>query len=128
MVRYRGDRSFVMADIPGIIEGASEGRGLGYRFLRHIERNSTLLFMVPCDTADIQKEYQILLNELKNYNPDLLDKKRILAITKSDMLDALMMEQMKQLLPEGIPAIFISSVAQYNIDQLKDMIWMQINE
>jgi GTP-binding protein len=127
MVRYRGDRSFVMADIPGIIEGASEGKGLGHRFLRHIERNSSLLFMVACDSSDIQKEYNILVNELKKYNPDLLDKRRILAITKSDMLDEIMMEQMKELLPEGIPTIFISSVAQYNIDQLKDMIWMQIN-
>lgn len=127
MVRYRGDRSFVMADIPGIIEGASEGRGLGHRFLRHIERNSTLLFMVACDSPDIQKEYNILVNELKNYNPDLLDKKRILAITKSDMLDEVMMNQMKPLLPPGVPSIFISSVAQYNIDALKDMIWLQIN-
>jgi GTP-binding protein len=127
MVKYRGDRSFVMADIPGIIEGASEGRGLGYRFLRHIERNSSLLFMVACDSPDIKKEYNILVNELKNYNPDLLDKRRILAITKSDMMDDVMMEQMKSLLPEGIPTIFISSVAQYNIDLLKDLIWTQIN-
>jgi GTP-binding protein len=127
MVRYRGDRSFVMADIPGIIEGAAEGRGLGHRFLRHIERNSSLLFMIACDSADIKKEYKILVNELKKYNPELLHKKRILAITKSDMLDEQMMTEMKALLPKDIPAIFISSVTGYNIDRLKDMIWEQIN-
>lgn len=127
MVRYRGDRSFVMADIPGIIEGAAEGRGLGHRFLRHIERNSSLLFMIACDSADIKKEYKILVNELKKYNPELLHKKRILAITKSDMLDEQMMSEMKALLPKDIPAIFISSVTGYNIDRLKDMIWEQIN-
>jgi GTP-binding protein len=127
MVRYRGDRSFVMADIPGIIEGAAEGRGLGHRFLRHIERNSTLLFMIACDTKDIRAEYEVLVNELKKYNPELLHKKRLLAITKCDMLDELMMEQMKPTLPSGIPAIFISSVTGMNVDRLKDMIWEQIN-
>lgn len=127
MVRYRGDRSFVMADIPGIIEGAAEGRGLGHRFLRHIERNSSLLFMIACDAQDIKKEYKILVNELKKYNPELLHKKRILAITKSDMLDDQMMTEMKALLPKDLPAIFISAVSGYNIDRLKDMIWEQIN-
>ncbi|MEY3398450.1 MAG: hypothetical protein RL220_1044 [Bacteroidota bacterium] len=127
IVKYRDMKSFVMADIPGIIEGAAEGRGLGHRFLRHIERNSTLLFMIPCDAKDIRKEYEILLNELKKYNPELLDKKRILAITKCDMLDAVMMEQMKEMLPEGIPAVFISSASGMNLDRLKDMIWHQIN-
>jgi GTP-binding protein len=127
MVRYRGDRSFVMADIPGIIEGAAEGRGLGHRFLRHIERNSSLLFMIACDAQDIKKEYKILVNELKKYNPELLHKKRILAITKSDMLDEQMMTEMKALLPKDLPPIFISAVSGYNIDRLKDMIWEQIN-
>lgn len=127
MVRYRGDRSFVMADIPGIIEGAAEGKGLGHRFLRHIERNSTLLFMIACDSDDIKKEYKILLNELKKYNPELLHKKRILAITKCDMMDEEMTKQMKKLLPKAIPSIFISAVSGLNIDKLKDMIWEQIN-
>lgn len=127
MVRYRGDRSFVMADIPGIIEGAAEGRGLGHRFLRHIERNSTLLFMIACDTKDIRAEYDILVNELKKYNPELLHKRRLLAITKCDMLDETMMEQMRELLPPDIPVVFISAVSGMNIDRLKDMIWEQIN-
>ena len=128
MVRYRGDRSFVMADIPGIIEGAAEGRGLGHRFLRHIERNSTLLFMIACDTKDIRAEYEVLVNELKKYNPELLHKKRLLAITKCDMLDEVMMDQMKPMLPNGIPSIFLSSVTGMNVDRLKDMIWEQINQ
>lgn len=128
MVRYRGDRSFVMADIPGIIEGAAEGKGLGHRFLRHIERNSSLLFMISCDSPDIKKEYQVLVNELKKFNPELLDKKRILAITKCDMMDETMIEEMKALLPEGIPHVFISAVSGMNIDTLKDMIWEQINQ
>ena len=128
MVRYRGDRSFIMADIPGIIEGAADGKGLGHRFLRHIERNSSLLFMIGCDSSDIKKEYAILLNELKRYNPDLLDKKRLLAITKCDMLDAQMMEEMKALLPADIDYIFISSVSGYNIEKLKDQVWNQIKE
>jgi GTP-binding protein len=127
MVRYRDDRSFVMADIPGIIEGAAEGRGLGHRFLRHIERNSSLLFMISADSNDIQKEYDILVNELKKFNPELLHKKRLLAITKSDMLDETMMEQMKLLLPKGLESIFISAVTGMNIQKLKDLIWAQIN-
>jgi GTP-binding protein len=127
MVRYRNDRSFVMADIPGIIEGAAEGKGLGHRFLRHIERNAALLFMIPCDTKSIKGEYAILENELRKYNPDLLDKRRLLAITKCDMLDQQMMEEMKAELPDGIPAVFISAVSMLNIDVLKDMIWTSIN-
>lgn len=127
VVGYRGDRSFVMADIPGIIEGAAEGRGLGTRFLRHIERNSILLFMVPADAKDIKNEYSILLNELKQYNPELLDKKRLLAISKVDMLDEELMAEMQKELPENIPSIFISSVSQYNLDKLKDLIWQAIN-
>lgn len=127
LVRYRDNRSFIMADIPGIIEGASEGKGLGHRFLRHIERNSTLLFMIACDSADIKKEFKILNSELKKFNPELMDKKRILAITKCDMLDDVMMKQMKKLLPRGTDHIFISSVSGFNVDRLKDMIWEQIN-
>jgi GTP-binding protein len=127
MIRYRGDRSFVMADIPGIIEGASEGKGLGHRFLRHIERNSSLLFMVGCDSTDITKEYEILLNELQKYNPELLHKIRLLAITKCDMMDEQMMNEMAPTLPKDIPHIFISAVSGYNIDKLKDKVWEQIN-
>ena len=128
IVSYRDYRSFIMADIPGIIEGAAEGRGLGHRFLRHIERNSTLLFMIACDTKDIRAEYEVLVNELKKYNPELLHKKRLLAITKCDMLDEVMMDQMKPMLPNGIPSIFLSSVTGMNVDRLKDMIWEQINQ
>lgn len=127
MVRYRDDRSFVMADIPGIIEGASEGKGLGHRFLRHIERNSTLLFMIPCDADNIIKQYDILINELKKYNSELLDKPRILAITKSDMLDDELIAEMKKECPKDIPTVFISAAAQKNIDTLKDMLWNSIN-
>lgn len=127
MVSYRDDRSFIIADIPGIIEGASEGKGLGYRFLRHIERNSALLFMIPCDTDDVAKEYDILLTELGNYNSELLHKDRILAITKCDMLDDEMTEQMKKTLPNGVKSIFISSVSGKNIQQLKDMLWATLN-
>ncbi len=127
MVKYRDYKSFVMADIPGIIEGAAEGRGLGHRFLRHIERNAVLLFMIPCDTKDILAEYQILLNELKAFNPELLHKKRLLAITKADMLDDQMMREMKLLLPKDVPALFISAVAQVNIDVLKDELWRMMN-
>ena len=127
MVSYRDDRSFIMADIPGIIEGASEGKGLGYRFLRHIERNYALLFMIPCDTDDITKEYDILLTELGNYNSELLHKDRILAITKCDMLDDEMTEQMKKTLPKGVKTVFISSVSGQNIQQLKDMLWTTLN-
>ncbi|MDQ2180569.1 GTPase ObgE [Marinifilum sp. D714] len=127
IVAYRDDRSFIMADIPGIIEGAHEGRGLGLRFLRHIERNSVLLFMVAADSDDIHKEYKILLNELKQFNPELLDKQRLLAITKSDMLDEELIDEIKQDLPD-VPCVFISSVAQKGIMELKDMIWKAINE
>ncbi|MUP37860.1 GTPase ObgE [Labilibaculum euxinus] len=127
IVSYRDNRSFVMADIPGIIEGAHEGRGLGLRFLRHIERNSVLLFMVAADSDDIHNEYKILLNELKQFNPELLDKQRLLAITKSDMLDQELIDEMKQDLPE-IPHVFISSVAQKGLAELKDMLWKAINE
>lgn len=128
MVPYRGHRSFVMADIPGIIEGAHEGKGIGHRFLRHIERNAVLLFMIPCDTQDIKKEYNILLNELKQYNAQLLDKKRILAITKSDMLDDELEAEMKKQLPKDVQSIFISAVSQKNLTQLKDLLWEAINQ
>ncbi len=127
IVSYRDHKSFVMADIPGIIEGAHEGKGLGLRFLRHIERNSMLLFMIPSDADDIRKEYGILVSELEKYNPELLDKDRILAITKSDMLDDELMNEMKEELPEGIDAIFISSHTQMNLIQLKDMLWQRLN-
>lgn len=128
IVSYRDNRSFVMADIPGIIEGASKGKGLGIRFLRHIERNSVLLFLVPSDTnRSIIEEYEILLNELQQYNPELMQKPRILAVSKSDMLDDELMNEMKQELP-AIPTIFISSVAQKGLLELKDMLWKAINE
>jgi GTP-binding protein len=126
IVKYRDYRSFIMADIPGIIEGAHTGKGLGLRFLRHIERNSLLLFMVPADSEDIHKEYKILLNELKQYNPELLHKDRILAITKSDMLDDELITGIKKDLPK-IPIVFISSVAQKGLTELKDMIWERLN-
>ncbi|MCF6169419.1 MAG: GTPase ObgE [Bacteroidales bacterium] len=122
IVAYRDHQSFVMADIPGIIEGAHEGKGLGLRFLRHIERNSVLLFLVPADADDIKKEFHVLLNELKQYNPELLDKQRLLAISKSDMLDEELIEEIKTDLPD-VPWVFISSVAQIGLVQLKDMIW-----
>ena len=128
IVSVRDDHSFVMADIPGIIEGAHEGRGLGTRFLRHIERNSVLLFMIPADSDDIAADYDILLGELTQYNPELLDKERFLAITKCDMLDEELIEQMKAHLPEGIESIFISSVANMNITQLKDMLWRALTK
>ena len=126
IVSYRDDKSFVMADIPGIIEGAAEGKGLGTRFLRHIERNSVLLFMIPVDSDDIKKEYEILLEELRQYNPELLDKERLLAISKSDILDEELIEEMKQELPK-LPYIFISSITNNGITKLKDMIWKAIN-
>jgi len=126
IVSYRDNKSFVMADIPGIIEGAHEGKGLGLRFLRHIERNSILLFMVPADSEDIHKEYNILLNEIKQYNPELLDKSRLLAISKSDMLDDELKKEIIEDLP-NLPHLFISSVSNFNLDQLKDMIWKEIN-
>lgn len=126
IVKYRDFKSFIIADIPGIIEGASEGKGLGYRFLRHIERNSALLFMVPADSDDIKNEYEILLNELKEYNPELLDKTRILAVTKSDLLDEELTEEIKKDLPE-IPSIFISSITHQGLDKLKDLLWKILN-
>ena len=127
IVNYYDDKSFVMADIPGIIEGASEGRGLGHRFLRHIERNSVLLFLVPADSKDILAEYKILLKELKKFNPDLLDKQRILAISKSDMLDDELKKEIRPHLPRKIPTVFISSVANEGIKELKDLIWKTLN-
>ena len=128
IVSYRDNRSFIMADIPGIIEGASEGKGLGHRFLRHIERNSVLLFMIPADTSrTISSEYNILLNELIAFNPELKDKPRILAITKTDLLDDELQQEMIAEIPDGVPHVFISSVSQKNIQQLKDMIWRAIN-
>ena len=127
IVECRDHKSFVMADIPGIIEGAHEGRGLGLRFLRHIERNSMLLFMIPADSNDIKQEYKILLNELKQYNPELLDKERVLAISKSDMLDDELIKEIKRTLPRKIPHIFISSVTGKGIVQLKDMLWEMLN-
>jgi GTP-binding protein len=127
IVPYRDHMSFVMADIPGIIEGASEGKGLGLRFLRHIERNSVLLFMVPADSTDIKHDYEVLLNELKEYSPELLDKQRILAITKCDMLDAEMMAQMKKELPKRVDHVMISSVARFGLDELKDKLWKKLH-
>jgi GTP-binding protein len=128
MVQYRDFKSFVMADIPGIIEGAHEGKGLGTRFLRHIERNATLLFLVPADSKDIKQEYKILLNELKLYNKELLDKKRLLVISKADLLDDELMKEMKKELPRNIPHLFISSATGYQITELKDKLWQMINE
>jgi GTP-binding protein len=126
VVPYRDFKSFIVADIPGLIEGASEGKGLGYRFLRHIERNSILLFMIPADTHDIKKDFEVLLNELKKYNPELLDKKRVLAITKSDLLDEELRVEMRKELPDSIESIFISSVVNDGIDELKDLLWRAI--
>ncbi|WP_113925044.1 GTPase ObgE [Cognataquiflexum aquatile] len=126
VIPYRNEKSFVMADIPGIIEGAAEGKGLGLRFLRHIERNSILLFMIPADSDNIKNQYKILLGELQKYNPELLDKKRLLAITKADMLDEELMEQMKKEVPKDLDSIFISAVSGYNLDKLKDMLWQAI--
>lgn len=129
IVSYRGAQSFVMADIPGIIEGASEGKGLGFRFLRHIERNAVLLFMIPADTDDIRKEYSILLGELERFNPDLVNKGRVLAITKCDMLDDELMEEMRHSeLPEGVETVFISSVTGMGLTELKDVLWRTIND
>lgn len=126
IVSYRDSRSFVMADIPGIIEGASDGKGLGLRFLRHIERNAVLLFMVPADSNDIAADYEILLNELARFNPQLMDKPRILAISKSDMLDKELTEAIKETLPEGVPTVFISAVTGQGITELKDLLWSAI--
>ncbi|WP_442795175.1 GTPase ObgE [Pelobium manganitolerans] len=128
IVAYRGHQSFVMADIPGIIEGASEGKGLGFRFLRHIERNAVLLFMVPADTPrSIKEEYDILLAELTAYNPELLQKPKVIAITKTDLLDDELQQEMLAQLPKGIPSIFISSIANKGLMELKDMLWKAIN-
>lgn len=128
IVPYRNHQSFVMADIPGIIEGAAEGKGLGHRFLRHIERNSLLLFLIPADSKDHVKEYEILVNELREYNPELLDKERILAISKSDMLDEELKEEISKLLPKDIPHLYISSVAQLGLMELKDLLWSKLND
>ena len=127
IVAYRDQRSFVMADIPGIIEGAAEGRGLGLRFLRHIERNSLLLFMVPADTDDIRHEYEILLDELRRFNPGMLDKHRVLAVTKCDLIDEELMELLRPTLPDDVPVVFISAVSGYGIDTLKDVLWAELN-
>lgn len=126
IVSYRDQKSFIMADIPGIIEGAHEGKGLGLRFLRHIERNSVLLFLIPADSGDIKKEYNILLNELKQYNPELLDKQRILAVSKSDLLDEELISEIKKELPK-VSSVFISSVAQQGLTNLKDLLWKALN-
>lgn len=127
IVPYRDGKSFVMADIPGIIEGASEGKGLGLRFLRHIERNSLLLFMVPADTDDITREYRILLNELEQFNPEMLDKQRVLAITKCDLIDEELMSMLEPNLPADIPYVFISGVSGLGLQQLKDILWKELN-
>jgi GTPase len=128
IVPYRDNRSFCMADLPGIIEGAAEGKGLGHRFLRHIERNSVLLFLIPADSSDHAKEFDILLNELEQYNPELLHKKIILAISKSDMLDEELKQAIAETLPKGVPHLFISSVANQGITELKDVLWNALNE
>lgn len=128
IVPYRDNKSFCMADLPGIIEGAAEGKGLGHRFLRHIERNSVLLFLIPADSADHAKEFKILYNELEQYNPELLDKKIILAISKSEMLDDELRQEIEATLPKDVPHIFISSVANINISHLKDMLWAALTE
>ena len=131
IVGYRDGKSFVMADIPGIIEGAAEGKGLGLRFLRHIERNSLLLFMVPGDADDIRREYEILLNELRQFNPEMLDKHRVLAVTKCDLLDdelvEMLRDELKASLGESIPIVFISAVANKGLDELKDVLWRELN-
>jgi GTP-binding protein len=127
IVEYRNRQSFVMADIPGIIEGASEGKGLGLRFLRHIERNSLLLFMVPAETNDIKHEYEVLLGELKNFNPEMLDKHRVLAITKSDLIDDELEQMLRETLPDDLPCVFISSVTGKGIEELKDVLWKELN-
>jgi GTP-binding protein len=127
VVPYRDFKSFVVADIPGIIEGAAEGKGMGTRFLRHIERNSVLLFLVPADAMDINKDYKILLDELKKYNPELLDKKRILGISKCDLLDEELLEELKKEVIVDLPKVFFSSISQFNLQELKDSIWKEIN-
>ena len=128
VVRYYDDQSFVMADIPGIIEGAHDGKGLGIRFLRHIERNSVLLFMVSAEEEDIKKSYEILLDELREYNPELLVKNRVLAVTKSDMLDEHLESEIEPMLPEGVPHVFISSFTGEGIQRLKDLLWESLHK
>ncbi|EGN55768.1 GTPase Obg [Hallella multisaccharivorax DSM 17128] len=127
IVGYRDGKSFVMADIPGIIEGASEGKGLGLRFLRHIERNSLLLFMVPGESNDIKHDYEVLLDELKKFNPDMLEKHRVLAVTKCDLLDDELISMLKEELPDDLPVVFISAVTGYGLDELKDVLWHELN-
>ncbi len=129
IVQYRDFKTFVVADIPGIIEGAAEGKGIGHRFLRHIERNSTLLFLIPADAKDIKKQYEILLDELRRYNPEMLDKDRLIAISKSDMLDSELKAELKSELDEelDVPYLFISSVAQQGLTELKDKLWEMLN-
>ena len=127
IVAYRDNKSFVMADIPGIIEGASEGKGLGLRFLRHIERNSLLLFMVPGDTDDIRREYEVLLNELRQFNPEMLSKHRVLAVTKCDLLDEELIDMLRPSLPDDLPVVFISAVTGMGLDELKDVLWRELN-
>ncbi len=128
VVSYREDRSFVMADIPGLIEGAAEGKGLGNRFLRHIERNSSLLFVIPVDTDDIEKEYQILVNELRTHSPELMDKPHIMAITKCDMLDKELLQELRTTLSLDIPYVMISSISQFHLSELKDLIWRTLTQ
>ncbi len=128
VVKYRDYKSFIMADIPGLIEGAAEGKGLGHRFLRHIERNSVLLFMIAADSKDIKKDYKILIHELEKYNPELLDKKRLLAITKSDLLDDELKREIRKEIPKNVKSIFISSIANQGIDDLKDMLWRMLTD
>ncbi len=128
IVSYRDNHSFVMADIPGIIEGASEGKGLGLRFLRHIERNAVLLFMVPADANDIRSEYEVLLNELEKFNPELMDKQRVLAISKSDLLDDELIAEIEKELPDDVPHVFISAVSGIGLQALKDILWRAIND
>ncbi|MFN7691244.1 MAG: GTPase, partial [Bacteroidota bacterium] len=127
IVKYHDYKSFVVADIPGIIEGAHEGKGLGHRFLRHIERNSVLLFLIAADSDDIGKEYQVLLNELKQFNPELLDKKRLLAISKYDLIDEELEAALSAELPKDLPHVFISSHTNYHLKELKDMLWKALN-
>lgn len=127
IVEYRNRQSFVMADIPGIIEGASEGKGLGLRFLRHIERNSLLLFMIPADADDIRHEYEVLLGELRNFNSEMLDKHRVLAVTKSDLIDEELMTMLRPTLPDDLPCVFISAVTGQGLSELKDVLWKELN-
>jgi GTP-binding protein len=127
MVEYRDGKSFCIADLPGIIEGAAEGKGLGHRFLRHIERNSVLLFLIPADSKNHKEEFEILVNELEEYNPELLHKQFIIAISKSDMLDEELRRDIEKVLPTDIPHIFISSVTNYNIQEMKDLLWKVLN-